>query len=321
MSSDEDMDFLNGSTSFDEAADWHTRLYSGRFTDKDRSEFDAWLADPENAANYAEFERVWSFVPTALQQSPEFADAQPAEALSPVVKASPRYVARNLALAASLAITIGLAIQYYQVWRFDVVATGHQVAATSLSDGSQVILAPGTAIRTDFTGDVRHVELGRGEAYFDVVHDPQKPFVIDAGSGQVRVLGTAFSVMRNSDTGEVVVQRGRVRVEAGGKQVDLTPGQHVTFTSDDEGAVTSVDVAEAMSWTEGRLVFHDRPLGEVLKAAGPYYQGRIIVMNAEVANRRIDAAIDVRDIDGWLLALNRTQQLRVRRILGFTLIG
>jgi transmembrane sensor len=297
------------------AAEWHMRMSSPRVTPEQRAAFEHWHADPENAANYAEFERVWGLMEPALERAPNAASL---ERLKGGRRPFPRYAA--FAIAASLAAVLWLGVQYDRVWRFDIVASGTATSTRQLADGSRLILSPDAALNTDFANGQRRVRLARGQVFFDVVHDPQHPFIVDAGEGQVRVLGTAFTVQRAGDQGRVVVTRGKVRVQVGADSVDLTPGQGVAYAAGHEGPVEAVDAKRALAWTRGRLLFDNKPLREVLWALQPYYARHIFLLDREKALRPIDAAIDVRDIDGWLNALERTQKLKIRRLPGLTVL-
>lgn len=104
------------------------------------------------------------------------------------------------------------------------VANPGQKRTFRLADGSTVALAGGSTMQAS-VGDNRRVVL-RGEAFFDVAHDPQRPFVIDAGDVTVQVLGTAFNVRAVAGQPTVVaVERGRVAVTRGTNRVEITPGQ------------------------------------------------------------------------------------------------
>jgi transmembrane sensor len=298
----------------DIAAEWHMCMSSRNVTAEQQAAFAAWHADPDNASLYAEYEAIWGLMQGVV--------AQPGKVVPFTPPPRKRLLSgpRAMAIAASLLLAIGLGYQYQHVWRFDVVADGNQIVARQLADGSRLMLTPGTAIDTDFSDGKRRITLARGEVYFDVFHDPQRPFVIDAGSAEVRVLGTAFTVGRDGDAGAVVVQRGKVRVQAGDVSNDLTPNQRIEFAANSEGPVQQVQAAKALAWTQGRLIFENQPLGTVLKAVAPYYSNRIIVLDGAIARRRVDASIDISQIDSWLMALNRTQRLTILRMPGFILL-
>src|SRR5258708_31845445 len=83
-----------------------------------------------------------------------------------------------------------------------------------LADGSKVELNTDTRIRTVVTKERRTVWLDRGEAYFEVVPDTSRPFVVLAGSRRITVVGTKFAVRRDGDEVQVKVPEAIVHVEA-----------------------------------------------------------------------------------------------------------
>ncbi|WP_296615418.1 FecR domain-containing protein [Sphingomonas sp.] len=298
-----------------EAVDWLVRLTSGEASDQDRAAFAAWHAKPAHAAHYAEIERIWDMAGPALEAPPKVVPL-------PIVR--PRRFAwanrRNLAVAASLALAVSLGFQYEHNWRHDQVAPGSAQKVAELADGSRLVLNPGAAIDVAYKDGVRHVTLARGEVFFDVKHDPAHPFIIDAGAGNVRVLGTAFSVRRDGDDGVVMVERGKVRVQAGDAMVDLVRGQSVTYRPGAEGKVTSVDPDVDLAWSRGRLIFENKPLGEVIEKLDAYYPGRLILVDRQAAQRRVNAVIDLARVDAWLDALHRSQNVAVHRVPGVVTI-
>ena len=141
-----------------------------------------------------------------------------------------------------------------------------------LADGTRVRLAPGSQVRVaaDFGAARRDVYLD-GEGYFEVTHDESRPFTVYAGNTSVRDIGTAFSVRSYaSDSAvQVVVREGEVAVAGVGR---LRAGDMGRVTSTGEATVRrAVDVETQLSWTSGRLVYADAPLGDVLADLHRWY--------------------------------------------------
>lgn len=155
-----------------------------------------------------------------------------------------------------------------------------------LADGTTVYLNAESELRfpKQFKGKSRKVYL-EGEGYFDVQRDEKQPFVVEVKQVEVRVLGTSFGI--RAYTGEVNVLttlvRGRVNVEAGGKQVELSPGQQADFNrGNDRLTVTEVDVEQYVSWKDGRLVFDNKPLEFILEELGRWYSFDVFYTNKEL---------------------------------------
>ncbi|MDC7987265.1 FecR domain-containing protein, partial [Rhodoplanes sp. TEM] len=170
-----------------------------------------------------------------------------------------------------------------------VTATGRQDRVV-LPDGSTLVLNSDTAVGLDFAADRRTVRLIRGEAFLDVVRDPDRPFHVTGHFADVEVVGTAFAVRAGDTADDVVLQRGRLAVRplaaapAAAASVTLAPLQAVSVGAAGAGRVAAVDGDTAFAWLDGRLRFRDRPLGRVLDELRRYHRGVIIV-----ADRRLEA--------------------------------
>ena len=123
---------------------------------------------------------------------------------------------RMFALAAAATVLLAVGAGVYWTFapkgeRYDTPVGG--LASVPMGDGSHVTLNTDSEIRIALTDTERRVELGRGEAYFEVSKDPNRPFVVRAGNKRVIAVGTKFSVRREGDDIEIVVTEGKVRVE------------------------------------------------------------------------------------------------------------
>ncbi len=153
-----------------------------------------------------------------------------------------------------------------------------QRASFSLADGTRVMLGVASTLRhpVAFGPAAREVHL-QGEAYFDVVYDNERPFLVRAGGLVAEDLGTQFVVRAYAEDGHgrVVVRKGRVMLRAASldstaSQV-LLPGQLGRLESSGRPVVEQVDTSAYFAWTEGRLVFIDVPLQQALPQLGRWY--------------------------------------------------
>lgn len=147
----------------------------------------------------------------------------------------------------------------------------------SLPDGSTGWLNSGSVIKypAQFGAD-RTVALN-GEAYFDVVKNPEAPFIVDANQIKIKVLGTSFNVVsyERDSISEVVVASGKVEVAAVGKKgkpVILNPsGRLVLDRMENRFVQTTVEVQNYTSWKNGQLMFLNDNLDEVVRKISRYY--------------------------------------------------
>ena len=144
-----------------------------------------------------------------------------------------------------------------------------------LSDGTTVYLnaESGLMYPVKFRGNDRRVFL-KGEAYFDVKRDTSKPFIVEANSLDVRVLGTEFGVRAYQDETciRTTLKKGKVSVENKGSGIVLTPGMQASFDKETSKMdVQEVNVNLFLAWKDGRLVFDNCSLENILKDLGKWY--------------------------------------------------
>lgn len=166
-------------------------------------------------------------------------------------------------------------------------APGQQLSVR-LPDGSRVWMntASSLSFPEKFRGDTRHIYLS-GEAFFEVAHDEKKPFFVHAGSFYTRVLGTSFNIKAYPKTDEpiyVTVATGKVAVgvvdslEHHRELTRLTPNHRVLY---DRMAHTvigdSIAVGQVSAWREGRLVFRQAGLQEMVSTLERWYGVSIAV--------------------------------------------
>lgn len=152
-----------------------------------------------------------------------------------------------------------------------VYETGErEIKKISLPDGSVVHLNGNTRlslIAREFNKQNREIRLEEGEAFFDVVKNPEKPFIVHSRHLQTTVRGTSFNVKAYAELDEdvVAVKTGTVEVHTGNEQSQtLTRNQQLAFHATD-GHITSdeINADEFTAWTEGRLVLSKANLKEL----------------------------------------------------------
>ena len=164
-------------------------------------------------------------------------------------------------------------------------------------------------VRVHYSDSERRVVLLAGEVLFDVSKDPDRPFVVDAGSMQLEVLGTRFNVYRQAEETVLTVVEGEVAVlnaEQSGRVATLpeppitaTAGQQVVIENA-SGAVTQEQIPEAspaIAWTERKLVFKAVPLIEVAEEFNRYNRRPLRIDDSGLANRPITGIFNAHDAD------------------------
>ena len=188
-----------------------------------------------------------------------------------------------------------------------------------LADGSTLSLNTLSEARIHFETGLRTVYLTYGEAHFDVASDPQRPFVVQAGQGHVRAVGTAFNVrLRDEQVVEVLVSEGVVEVvaEAATEPVSsdepetaptvmLEQGGSAIYTTSitHSEALPNTKVEQRLAWRRGKWLFEGETLAEVLDEVSRYTDREIVIADPELSGLRIGGYFDIGDVDGLMKAL------------------
>lgn len=209
----------------------------------------------------------------------------------------------------------GLAAQPMRV----VSTTVGQRAELELDDGTRVSLSAESRLRypVAFGDRSRTVELD-GEAYFDVVHDAGRPFVVRTAGSVVRDVGTAFGVRqyRADAPVQVVVASGRVDVSAAADTTRpqlVDAGHRARIAHDGRTVIDSVDVGAYLAWRDGRLAFDDTPFADVLTQLTRWYDADFVVQDSALAGRRFTGAFDTGSLDSVLDLLAPALHARYER--------
>ena len=142
-----------------------------------------------------------------------------------------------------------------------------------LADGTTVHLNAGSKLTypVRFAGKRRVVAL-EGEAYFDVVKDETRPFIVQTHLGEVTVLGTAFNINAYTDASVyTTLVHGKVQFSSSSiGTIILSPGEQAVVSANGSEK-RMVDLDEYVGWVDGRYVFNNRPLGEIMQTFERWY--------------------------------------------------
>jgi transmembrane sensor len=201
-----------------------------------------------------------------------------------------------------------------------------------LEDGSAVELNRGAQVSVRFTDEKRLVDLLAGEAHFTVSKDASRPFIVRARGTVVQAVGTAFSVLLNSDRVEVLVTEGRVLVnpsiattresvidESEPLVRSLTAGQRsvVDFQSVmappviEEISLDSIDLR--LAWKNERLDFTDTPLSEVILEFNRRNHTQFVIGDEPTKAIPISGTLKPQNIDDFIEMLEVTAGVRAKR--------
>lgn len=290
-----------------------------------RAQFGAWkLASPVNAHAWAEAQHAWG----VLGEVPAAREASQATAVAANVGAAGRYPKRpsvqgyrilgGLGLMAAACLIL-VALPSIRIWlEADYTTAVAEIREVQLEDGSSAYLAADSAIAVDFSVQARQVRLLAGEAYFEVKPDVDRPFSVTAGGVDTTVLGTGFDVRLTSRGTAVAVAHGRVAVgcscleERAAKPLLAGDWKRVSRDGTVERGKASPDLVAA--WRNGTIIVDDAAIGDVVDILGRYFNGRILIIDPDLAQRRVTGLYKLQDPLAALDAVAATHGASLRRL-------
>ncbi|HCE58372.1 MAG TPA: hypothetical protein DER09_11210 [Prolixibacteraceae bacterium] len=225
------------------------------------------------------------------------------------------------------AVLLGSAGYYFgfrnkvtEVYSEIISAEKQVISEYTLPDGSVVALNSNSKLvfPRNFKGNTREVTI-YGEAFFDVKPDASKPFIINAGNAQVKVLGTSFNVKAypENETVEVVVATGKVQVsgKTGSAVNNNTP---ILLVPGEKGIVANNGSLPAkmentnpnyLAWKTHDFVFNEIPLRDVIDCLEKTYHVDIEVTQPELNDLKLTAHFENKPIDFVLNVVRLTFNL------------
>lgn len=314
------------------AADWWTRLRDPHGAAETVEQWLEWTAADER--HLVAFEHV-----TALGDRLGTLDditrrLLVSEFVRPV--AAPR---RWLPLAVAASAVLALSGGYFAWTRFDAseapqvyVSAVAQNRNITLSDGTTVVLGGASTLTARFSKHERHIELNGGEAFFQVVHNAQRPFVVTAGNVSIRDVGTAFDVRRTGQHVTIAVTQGRVQIaDKGGASgsnaignggLEAVAGQLVSYDPAASAmSVGSITPEQATAWRAARLEFINEPLDVVIANVNRYSTRQVHIADTDLAALAFTGTVKTDAIDSWLDALPKVFPLRVSKDANQTVLS
>lgn len=175
-----------------------------------------------------------------------------------------------------------------------------------LADGTKVHLNANSSLKffNNLNGAERKVWLN-GEAYFEVAHNVDKPFLVNTSEQNIRVLGTKFNVKSESALSQTTLIEGSVSLREG--KVKLQPGEQLTTEGGIDQSVIKVDVEPFIAWKEGYFLFNNESLKDVMSKIADWYDIEIEFRDA-IQEEKIWATVSkYRDIQEVLRMIELTE--------------
>lgn len=294
----------------EEAADWLTRIGAEDVSPDDYQALERW--------------RQQSPMHQAAWQRAELVMADFTQACHPIARQTIENLEQperrqSLKALALLLVTapvigwMGYQTMPWREWQSDIRTAKGEMRTLDLEDGTQLILNTDTAVNIDYSVDARRITLIAGEVRITTGHIASTPFIVQTTEGQLKPLGTRFSVYHELGQTQVAVFDGRVEIRTthAGAAVVLA-GEQRRFNRDLIQSAQST-IEPTSLWEHGMLLAQGMPLGDLIEQLSRYRHG-ILRCDATVAMQSVSGAFPVTDSDLSLRLIEQSLAVQVRYI-------
>ncbi len=341
----------------EDAAAWLSRIDRG-LTDTERAGLDSWLqSDQRHIAAFLELAKAWDKLEDlgALSGLVELPPPKTREAaksmrfgvavaligvaifgLSVLIRESASDTTQNELISASSVTSRQVKPDRTGASLVFQTGVGEQ-RRISLVDGTVVSMNTRSTLRVSFDKALRRVDLQDGEATFEVAHDTERPFIVEASGKTIRAVGTIFTVRAKSKSNvSVIVTEGRVAVSAAtsaskAETGNVSPSIRSTrlLEAGDRLELVgnrmqlerlSIDaIDDALAWQTGTIVFQGDPLVDALGEVSRYSDARFELTDETIGEMKIAGVFQIRDLNGFVDSLRANLGIGTRRLSDGTL--
>jgi len=226
-------------------------------------------------------------------------------------------------------------IIYYTYWneKTNISAKYGEIKKVTLTDGSEIVINANSTI-SYFT----HVRKNRprqiwleGEAFFKITHinknendiKESERFIVSTKDLDIKVLGTSFDVKKRSQTTEVILVTGKIRVEFNNKfqpAVEMLTGQMISYANSNPPILKSVDPALHTSWINKKLVLRDASVTEIAQYIQDYYGYKVIMEDASIGNKKMEGTLLLDDMKDVIFVLSNTLNIKIEKQGNFIIL-
>jgi ferric-dicitrate binding protein FerR (iron transport regulator) len=296
-------------------------------TAAEKMQVEEWVSlSAGNQQYFKDFKSIWE-QSSDLAAANEIDENDAWERFQKLVEEQPRKEAKKKAggwwkIAASVIIIAGAALLTYKLYdkppaeiRMLAVNTINEVIVDTLPDGSVATLNKhsGISYPSRFKGSARKIKL-KGEAFFSVTPDKQKPFIIDVNDVQIRVIGTSFNVKNVSSGTEVIVETGIVQVMKNNNTVELKAGERIFLPKTDTLAKKEISDDKLYNYYVSRtFVCDNTPLWKLVDKLNEAYGVNIVIGRKSLRAMPLTVTFDDESLDVILNIIKQTLLVKVNR--------
>ncbi|QQX61547.1 FecR family protein [Pseudomonas chlororaphis] len=278
-----------------EAQDWLLLLTSGRATAADARALQQWCAQsPQHAEAFEQAKLLWHNLKPAAEQCQQ--------------QTQPRRFGRRAFLGGALAASVALvAVRVSVPGGFAGLSADYRTEVgeqrrVELEDGLSLELNTQTRIsRRELAQGGQGIELLEGEV--EISSQGALPVRVQAGNGWLSASQARFNVRNTNHSVCVTCIDGALQVEVAGRLIRLDSGRQLTYDSRQVGEPTAVDPTAVIAWREQVLVFDNATLNTVIDEINRYRPGMLVLLNAELGKRKVQARFNLNQLAGVALLI------------------
>lgn len=313
------------------AYQWHARSVDNDLSLEEHTELALWLdADPAHQAAFDRANRLWQKLDQVPREAADTNNTRTADT-AVVVKAQNHNgkpkpwlsIQGLLGIAAGFAAIALVSLFLFRESSTQLKPIEHRTAIAEhrdieLADGTVVNLGPRSRIEVSFTNEDRSVSLFSGQAYFDVAHDPEKPFEVLVGPMSATVVGTEFVAEKSDHSSRISVSEGRVKIAplntaSSIPTRELAQGSQIRVSRSGETVYSEMDPGLIGSWRSGQWVFSNTRLSDVIADANRYSDRPIEILDPRIGAMTVSLSLAAGDVEALLDNLALAFPVRVRR--------
>jgi transmembrane sensor len=288
----------------EQAIEWIARLDREGRDGGSRAELEAWLAgDSRRQGAFLRAEAAWGLL--------DRASVLTSDAPSGHVDRR-RMLVGGSGLAASLVAGAGGWLAWNSAHTVSIRTRKGEIRRLPLADGSLAVVNTQTHVKVDLQPKLRAVTLDRGEAWFEVAKDRERPFVVTVGDVRVRAVGTAFSVRRTENGAVVQVTEGVVEAWCVGDEAHAVRVSHGSQAVVAVAAVPTVapeaadEVDRKLAWRSGLIILDGDTLAQAAEEFNRYNDRQIVIEDPELAAKTYVGRFRTNDPEAFVKAVALT---------------
>lgn len=311
------------------------RFFADEVSPAEREQVLNWKeASTENKKQFEELWIVWQTMDKTSMQNEINIEAEWNHLQSTIDQKS-NHKTRSISLSGVLRIAAAIFIAFGLFYYGLNLLSGNSVKTNStetreiiLSDGSRVTLNAGSKLsyKRNFGKELRIVSL-QGEAFFEVQKNPDRPFIVQLGDAEIKVLGTSFNVKayKNENKIEVTVAEGLVSLydkNMEQKKVLAAKGEKAVFNKQQKIIKKQINEdRNYISWKTRIIVFDNENLTNIASALENVYHKDIILQNSALNNCTVTTKFENKDLDTVLKVLKSTLDIHIEEKEGKIIIS